>query len=683
LASASHGTKPSSETELSAQSFSLDRRQVPGTDNHAHRRRRRRPGRQLALLAAAVIVLLAVSLVGALGYQQATQLQTGLTAQLQSAAAELRAGKTSLKEATAKSDPQKLAEAEAHFQKAEYWFAQARTTTDGSTSVFLATLVPVVGQSYVAPRRNALQAITTMGLALADAGEQAVIIDRSLIAPSDLSAGGSGPSRMLAIMKAASGELGQIEKDLKTAQAADQSIDMAVVPAGQQSALTTARDSIKKGLDAITEFRNAIPMLLEILGDNGPRTYIVQQVDPADLRGGGGFIGSYSLVVADKGDIKMQITADTATIDYPYPKPGMKTYIQPPNPLYQFAPHGWIFGDSNYNPNFPASAIDAETTFANETGVNVDGVISIDPWAIALLLQATGPLPVPGYTTVDANTFPEVVFQRLQAHPYDPQFVKTRKLFLTAVAKALISRLSSLPTEQWSKVVSALNTAVSQRHLQAYFNRSVAQQGMTDFGWDGRLVGTSQVGDFLMENESNFGATKANHFLQRHFDLKLTNQGGLLRHTLTVTLKNSTPSGYINGRRYIFYVRIYVPADSTNLSRAGNLVVDRYPSQETQAGLVLMDGWGSVNVDPKLGYGVVRFTFAWSTSISSGGPSPIYWQKQPGTLSDSATVSYTVNGHTVVAHTDLGQDRIVTLKSTGIDIRAGSSGTAVIPSLGF
>jgi hypothetical protein len=163
----------------------------------------------------------------------------------------------------------------------------------------------------------------------------------------------------------------------------------------------------------------------------------------------------------------------------------------------------------------------------------------------------------------------------------------------------------------------------------------------------------------------------------------LVNQGGTLKHTLTVTLKNSTPAGYINGRRYIFYVRIYFPADTTNLSRASNLVVDKVPSQETQKGIALMDGWGQVNIDAARGYGVVDFTFSWTTKIPSSGPSPIYWQKQPGTLNDSVTVTYAVNGRSFVSRTDLSQDRILTLTPSGIGVEAGSSGAAAIPSFGF
>lgn len=185
-----------------------------------------------------------------------------------------------------------------------------------------------------------------------------------------------------------------------------------------------------------------------------------------------------------------------------------------------------------------------------------------------------------------------------------------------------------------------------------------------------------------MEVESNFGATKANHFMQRRYDLKLVAEGATLKHNLTVTLKNSTPTGYVNGRYYRVYVRVYVPANATGLS-AQNLFRDRLPTQEQQKGLALMDGWWQVNVDPRLGYGTSTFIFSWNTPLSGDTGHSIYWQKQSGTLSDAITVSYTAGGHTTTAQTDLTQDRLLALTPNQIEVRAGTGGGAQLPTLGF
>ena len=42
-------------------------------------------------------------------------------------------------------------------------------------------------------------------------------------------------------------------------------------------------------------------MLTEVLGGNGARNYLIEQVNPAELRPGGGFIGTFSVLRADHG----------------------------------------------------------------------------------------------------------------------------------------------------------------------------------------------------------------------------------------------------------------------------------------------------------------------------------------------------------------------------------------------
>ncbi len=145
----------------------------------------------------------------------------------------------------------------------------------------------------------------------------------------------------------------------------------------------------------IEEFQRLSPVLLEILGANGPRSYLIEQVDPAELRGGGGFIGSYSTLSADHGVLKVGKSGDTGLIDAPYPLRGNKKYVAPPNVSLQFAQHGLVFGDSNFSSDFPAAAQSGQALFLNETGVSVDGVISIDPMAVAELLKVTGPIAIP------------------------------------------------------------------------------------------------------------------------------------------------------------------------------------------------------------------------------------------------------------------------------------------------
>ena len=73
------------------------------------------------------------------------------------------------------------------------------------------------------------------------------------------------------------------------------------LPNSQQVTFLKARDTIALALSGLDEFELLVPVLNEVLGANGVRNYLIEQVDPAELRAGGGFIGTYSLIRADHG----------------------------------------------------------------------------------------------------------------------------------------------------------------------------------------------------------------------------------------------------------------------------------------------------------------------------------------------------------------------------------------------
>ena len=66
-----------------------------------------------------------------------------------------------------------------------------------------------------------------------------------------------------------------------------------MLPASQQATFVKARGTIATALTGIDEFDRLVPVLTEVLGGNGYRTYLIEQVNPAELRAGGGFIGTY------------------------------------------------------------------------------------------------------------------------------------------------------------------------------------------------------------------------------------------------------------------------------------------------------------------------------------------------------------------------------------------------------
>jgi hypothetical protein len=347
--------------------------------------------------------------------------------------------------------------------------------------------------------------------------------------------------------------------------------------------------------------------------------------------------------------------------------------VAPPDPLRDLVPTtSWSFVDSNFFPDFPSNAIAGESFAAPRLGANLDGVIAIDYYAVAKLLELTGPIQVPGYgITVNSGNFISTVIQG------DIAGSATHKTILAATAGPLMQIVSSLPAAQWPALLSALNDMAAGHHLQVYFNDPKLESAMDQFGWSGR-INPSSTYDFISEVEANLGATKANYFLTRHFTVVLTRQGKLLHHQVTVTLTDNMPYSYRPNEYYRAYLRLFIPA---NASGGGDdLTQLRWTNPAPPQGTAQLPGWTSFH-----GYGhSVRLTFQYETPwpSDSRGNYDIYWQKQPGTADDGIDVSWNPgNGKTYSTSGALNQDYLVKLSPSAVSLAAAQTATAKIPSL--
>jgi len=637
--------------------------------------RRRRP-RSHKLIAAivAVVIVAGLGVAADLGYAslkgRAAQLQAALTVDLQAGQLELEAGKASLKQANTKHDVALVAEAVAHFVSAKGQFVAASKLADSSRLLQYLERVPAVGD-MVRSRRAAVDGIAEMGSAISDAGQELSALDGQLLKPA---AGGPAGRTLLTALGQAQTSLVKVREDLDRAQKAAADVDVQVLPAGQQGTLLKARDTISSALAGLDEFERLVPVLTEVLGGNGIRTYLVEQVNPAELRAGGGFIGTYSVLRADHGTLKVLRSGDAYDLANPRPLPGQPGFIPLPIPLREVIPGvSWSFVDSNIYPDFPSNAKAAEKFAQPRLGFKVDAVISMDYYTVAKMLELTGPLKVPGYgTMVSATTF---IPQLLKA---DVAQISNHKAILAAIAGPLMQRVSALPPDRWPALIGALNALAGERHLQVYFNNGLVSSEITRVGWSGDVNPTNSQ-DYLLEVESNYFGNKDNYFLSRHYTVVLTRKGGTLLHQVTVDIVNNTPCGSQDRTAYRVNIRLYIGGTAASLS--DNLIPVRYQNPAPPSGIRLLDGWlPLIACGGGKGHAVFKYSTSWR--VDDTGLDKIYWQKQPGTLDDRIDVIWNDrDGHSYKASGVLSQDRIITLSPTGITLAAGRPAQATLPSL--
>jgi hypothetical protein len=622
-----------------------------------------------------VIVIAIVAGAGSatyLGYvnlkSRVDRLQAQLTIDLQAGQSELEAGKASLQAANTKHDPTLVTQAITQFATAKSQFQAAGQTADNSKLLRYLEDMPAVG-SLAHSRHVAVASIAQMGAAISDAGQALAQLDGQLIKPP---AAGQAGRNLLTVLVSAQPSLAGIKDDFARAKVSAEQVDINVLPSAQQTSFVKARNTIDTAIAGLDEFERLVPVLIEVLGGNGTRTYLIEQVNPAELRPGGGFIGTYSLITASQGTLSVIKSGDAYELADPRPGPGQPTFIPQPTPLREVIPDtSWSFVDSNIFPDFPSNAKAAENFVVPRVG-KLDAVISIDYYTVAEMLSLTGPLAVPGIGTLTAANFvPSII-------SLDIAGSATHKAVLAAVAGPLMQRVAALPSDQWPALIGVLNTLASQRHLQAYFSDATVEAEIDRVGWSGTIRPTGAA-DFMMEVEANYWGNKTNYFLTRHYTVALTKTGNTLHHVVTVDLVNPTVCRSEDRTSYRADFRLFVADTASAVSN--NLRPVRYANPAPPAGTRAADGWVP-DIYCGGGRGQASFTYDTPWAPTARGVDQIYFQKQPGTVSDPIAITWNNGaGQSYRTGGTLDQDRIINLSVTGVSLTAGQPAQATLPSL--
>jgi hypothetical protein len=146
------------------------------------------------------------------------------------------------------------------------------------------------------------------------------------------------------------------------------------------------------------------------------------------------------------------------------------------------------------------------------------------------------------------------------------------------------------------------------------------------------------------------------------------------------------PSWYPHG--YDAYVRLYTASQATGQNLASGTreyrsqIPPLLPNNDPSSGAKLTDGWIYIVVGPgHTGYFQLIFDYQTPWTVDAAGNHVIYWQKQPGTLKDTISVSWQSGNRTFKTTGDLGQDQQVTLSPDGVTVRPAQRATAHLPSL--
>jgi hypothetical protein len=306
-----------------------------------------------------------------------------------------------------------------------------------------------------------------------------------------------------------------------------------------------AVDELGQAADAARAAEALAVALPSLAGSEGERRYFLAAQSPAELRGTGGFIGAFSILRAADGRLRFDpmrsITelADLPERRAPAPPPGFG------EPFDRFGGTGF-WRNLNMVPHAPTAASLIESLYEETTGERLDGVVFVDPQALAELLEATGPVTPPTFgRELESGT----VVDYLANEAYiEFGSAAERKRVLGAAVLSVLERF--LDGADPVASLRALADAASGGHLVLHAADPPVQDALEAAGVAG-TVDAPRASDFFAVFASNADGTKIDFFIERSlsYEVELGADGRSLTHA-TMTTRNRAPSNV--ERSYVF-----------------------------------------------------------------------------------------------------------------------------------
>jgi len=335
--------------------------------------------------------------------------------------------------------------------------------------------------------------------------------------------------------------------------------------------------------------------LPELTGIYGPRHYLLVVQNSDELRATGGFISALGTITLDKGRL-----ANLEFVDSYHLYRTDQSYPPAPAPMSQFMDIPYIlFRDANWSPDFPTTAALLRVIYRQETGVDIDGIVTVDLHALEMIVGALAPLQMPNapeeLTGANVVTF----VKDMWAQPQEGNTITEvglgkwwgqRKSFIPTLAGTVMEKLRSGGVD-YIAVAMAAERALNERAIQIWLADEHAAAQLAVLGWDGSLQ-VAPDADYLSLIDTNMGYNKVNAVIQRSLAYTVTWPTDTwpterteraeatvtidYRHPITVPdhLCDLTPRYGENyqdlvERCFFNYVRLYVPNGSNLISVEG------------------------------------------------------------------------------------------------------------------
>jgi hypothetical protein len=391
-------------------------------------------------------------------------------------------------------------------QAAAGLFREASTTLDGASTLLGSPLLaPVQLVPIVAQQHRAVAVATTTARDLAGtAADGAALVERDGLRPDD--------GRI---------DTGAVEALVPPLQAAVDALELAATDLASLSSpwlanpvatrLEELEEAVDEALPATQVALQGAEVVPALIGADGPRRWLVMVTTPAESRLLGGFVGNWSLLEAVDGKIDVVDDGGAAEVNRQLAVDEREVDASEEYRLRyaRYRPNDY-FQNSSASPDFPSAARVASSFFTQSTGIPVDGVLAVDPFALGALVDLGGPVEL---TTLGRQFTGSELADFLVTGLYDYTDDEQDEIFADAI-DAAVDGLTRGRLPAPGAMADALGPAVAEGRLLLWSPEPTAEAFFTTLGASGALP-ANDGRDFVYLGVANVGPSKIDTYLRR------------------------------------------------------------------------------------------------------------------------------------------------------------------------
>lgn len=342
-------------------------------------------------------------------------------------------------------------------------------------------------------------------------------------------------------------------------------IDIEVLPEEYQLQFKEIKERSGLVLGGLNEFIDLCKKAQIFLGSDIDKRYLFVFQNNAEMRGSGGFVGSFAIVDVSRGKIKNIEVPGGGSYDT---KGALNEKILPPEPLHLLGVR-WRFWDANWWPDWPKSARKLAWFYERSDGSTVDGVIGITPTVMERMLKVVGPIDMTEKynIVIEADNFwltvQEIVEEKVTGEKEPKQIIGD------LMAKLIDELPARLNKGNLISLLEVVEQNLSEKHILFYFYDEELQRSVDDLGWSGRMKETGK--DYLAVINTNIGGGKSDRKIKENIahQAEILSDGTII-NTLEIKRTHTGSKGEsYTGVRNVDWMRIYVPLGSQLIEAHG------------------------------------------------------------------------------------------------------------------